>query len=134
MITELDYVLDTSAVLAVVLGEPQGRSVMKMLVQARRGKVTIGLPFLALMEGEYALLRRFQAEEVAVSLLLIQSWPAIVIESDEEWRHEAARIKASGGLSLADAWMAALAMLSNAQLVHKDPEFDNIAGLRSAKL
>ena len=47
---------------------------------------------------------------------------------------EAARVKASGQLSLADAWMAALALLHDAQLVHTDPEFDNVAGLRSVKL
>ncbi len=134
MSADLDYVLDTSAILAVILGEPQGRSVVEILEQGREGKATIGLPFLALMECEYALLRRFGAEEVTATLLLIQGWPAGVIESNEEWRHEAARIKAGGGLSLADAWMAALATLSDAQLVQKDREFDTIPGLRSMKL
>ena len=47
---------------------------------------------------------------------------------------EAARIKGGGQLSLADAWMAALALLRDAQLVHQDPEFDNVADLRSVKL
>lgn len=128
------YVLDTSAILAVVLGEPPGRAVLNLLRQARRGRNRIRLPFLALMESEYRLLRQFRPEEVRSSLTVIRGWPVAVIESNEEWRHEAARIKASGGLSLADAWMAALATLSDARLVHKDPEFDKIGGLRSVKL
>jgi ribonuclease VapC len=47
-----------------------------------------------------------------------------------EWIHEhrtllekAAEIKASHQLSLADAWIAATAILQGAVLVHKDPEF-----------
>jgi predicted nucleic acid-binding protein len=130
----LDYVLDTSAVLAVVLGEPDRQPVMEILDQASHGQASVGLPFLALMESEYKLLRWFEPSDVVASLLLIEGWPASVIESDAAWRHEAARVKASGGLSLADAWMAALATLSGAQLVHKDREFDKIAGLRSVKL
>ena len=134
MTSEPSYVLDTSAILAVVLGEPPGRAVLNLLRQARQGRHRIRLPFLALMEAEYKLLRQFLPEEVRISLALVRGWPAEVVESNEEWRHEAARIKASGGLSLADAWIAALAKLSGAQLVHKDPEFDGVAGLRSMKL
>ena len=47
-----------------------------------------------------------------------------------EWVHEhpallekAAEIKATFPLSLADAWIAACAILQGAVLVHKDPEF-----------
>ena len=134
MSARFDYVLDTSAVLAAVLGEPEGRAVIDVLERARRRKAAIGLPFLALMESEYRLLRWFSAEDVAASLLYVQGWPAVVIESNEEWRHEAAKIKARGGLSLADAWVAALARLSDAELVHKDPEFEKVDGLRSMKL
>lgn len=128
------YVLDTSAILAVVLGESSGRAVVELLRQARQGKKSIALPFMALMEAEYKLLRKFRREEVRSSLATVRGWPAEVVESNENWRHEAARLKAGGGLSLADAWMAALALLGDAELVHKDPEFDRIAGLRSVKL
>ena len=128
------YVLDTSAVLSVLFGEPEGRRVIEILAQAEEGAALVLIPFLALMESEYHLLRRFEPERVESSLLLIEGWPATVVESDEAWRREAARIKAHGRLSLADAWMAALAMLREAELVHKDPEFDRVAGLRSVRL
>jgi predicted nucleic acid-binding protein len=127
-------VLDTSAVLAVVLGEAPGRTVLDLLREARQGRRRVDLPFLALMESEYKLLRQFRPEEVRSLLAVVRGWPAEVVESTEEWRHEAARIKADGGLSLADAWIAALALLLDAELVHGDPEFDKVTGLRSTRL
>jgi predicted nucleic acid-binding protein len=35
----------------------------------------------------------------------------------------AARLKAKGGLSVADSWIGATAIAREATLVHKDPEF-----------
>jgi predicted nucleic acid-binding protein len=37
--------------------------------------------------------------------------------------------KAQEHLSVADAWIAALATERNAMLVHKDPEFEQVAGI-----
>lgn len=37
-------------------------------------------------------------------------------------------------VSVADAWNASLALLLNAALVHKDPEYERISGLRMVKL
>ena len=42
---------------------------------------------------------------------------------EPEILEEAARLKAGGGLSVADAWIAATALSRAAVLVHKDPEF-----------
>lgn len=120
--------------MVVLEDEPETSTMLEILGQADEGQATLLLPFLALMEVEYILLRRVQPERVAAALSMLENWPATIVESNAAWRRQAALVKASDGLSLADAWMAALAMLSNAQLVHKDPEFDNIAGLRSAKL
>lgn len=53
---------------------------------------------------------------------------------DPEWRKAAARLKARAGLSLGDAWNASLALLLDAELVHKDPEFDDVKGLKSLRL
>lgn len=50
-----------------------------------------------------------------------------------EWVHEspellekAAELKATCRVSLADAWIAASALLHGAALVHKDPEFETV--------
>lgn len=42
---------------------------------------------------------------------------------------EAGRIKANYQLSVADAWIVALAIQKKAKLVHKDPGFEQIKGL-----
>ncbi len=128
------FVLDTSAVVAVLEEELESAAIVDLLTKATQGQVTVLLPFVTLMEREHILLRRLQPEQLAGTMSLLDNWPVTVVESKKEWRHEAARIKAEGGLSLADAWIAALATLSDAQLVHKDPEFDAVAGLRSARL
>ena len=57
-----------------------------------------------------------------------------VIESNPGWGVLAADVKSRGGLSLADAWIASLALMHDAELVHKDPEFDRVEGLRSFRL
>jgi predicted nucleic acid-binding protein len=81
------YVLDTSALLAVVQDEPGGLEVLEILASGVPG-----------------------------------------------WRHVAAQVKATYSLSVADAWIASLAILRSARLVHRDPEYDAIEGLRSLRL
>lgn len=127
-------VLDTSAVIALLENEPEAASVLALLDDARQGTVEVCLPFLALMEVEYILMRRLPPDRVVVALTALADWPVRVVESDPAWRHEAAHLKAAGGLSLADAWVAALALLRDAELVHKDPEFDAVPSLRAVRL
>ena len=132
------YVLDTSAILCVLYQEEGADQVVEILGTTQGGDqprgISVLVPFVALMEVEYWLLRRLTVGEVERTLLLIQRWPVEIAESNEEWRHRAARVKAVNPLSLADAWIASLAMLHGAELVHKDPEFDLVTGLESRHL
>ena len=132
------YVLDTSAVMCVLLREDGTEQVVQLLDAARNPpneeRSTVVLPFIALMEVEYRLLRRLPAEEMERNLLLIENWPVEVRESNPLWRHLASQVKAQGGLSVADAWIAALAIQEGGVLVHKDPEFDQVGGLQSLRL
>jgi len=43
-------------------------------------------------------------------------------------------VKAKTSLSVADAWIASLALLHQAELVHKDPEFESVPDLPMTKL
>ena len=124
------YVLDSSAIMSVLFDEAGASKVLELLEEASRGESQILLPFMALMEIEYWLLRRLR-DEAERSMLLVQSWPVKVEESYPEWRHQAARLKAEVPLSIADAWIAGLAIIQDAQLVHKDPEFNRIQGLKT---
>jgi predicted nucleic acid-binding protein len=108
--------------------------VRDMLQQAGNRRLRLHTSFLCLMEVEYLSVRQTGesgAEQVMASVL---NWPLEVHESTPEWRNRAAGIKARGGLSLADAWVAALALRLDADLVHKDREFDSVPGLRSIHL
>jgi predicted nucleic acid-binding protein len=120
----MGFVLDTSAILTVLNQEDGLETVVELLDQARTGQTIVYLPFMALMELEYLLLRRISAEETEYLLTLVQAWPVQVVESSEEWRRQAAAIKARTPLSVADAWNASLALWREAQLVHKDPEYE----------
>lgn len=132
------YVLDTSAILTVLNGEPGRDIVHGILNDARKelmlGKVTIYVPFMALMETEYWTLRRLPPEAVDSMMTLVCDWPVEVVESNPAWRRDAARIKVAGHLSVADAWVAALALSKEALLVHRDPDFDRIQGLQVLRL
>lgn len=141
------YVLDTSALLAFIQEEPGGEQVLEILGSRVGGEVhepashasdydrpPVYLPFMSLMESDYRLRRRVGPWESARLLRMIRAWPAELVESSEDWRGEAARIKAEHSLSLADAWIAALAILRSARLVHRDPEYDAIPQLESVRL
>jgi predicted nucleic acid-binding protein len=124
------YVFDTSAVIAYLYDERGADKVESTLFGG--GKVLV--PFIALMEVEYKVLRELPVDDAPKQIAVLDSWPIVVAESDARWRHEAARIKAGGKISLADAWVASLALLEDAELVHKDPEFDSISGLKHMRL
>jgi len=128
------FVLDTSAVLAVLNGEDGLETVTSLLRRAEEDLVTVYLPFMALMELEYLLLRSTTPEETRHVLALVGAWPVRQAESDEEWRHLAALVKSTAAVSVADAWNAALALRHAARLVHKDPEYEAVPQLQSLAL
>ncbi len=127
------FVFDSSAVLTFLLEEPEADQVADALYQVQAGRERLLMPFMTLMEVRYRLLRDYPSE-AAMSMALVNSWPSRTYESTPEWREQAARIKAGGGLSMGAAWNAALALMHDATLVHKDKEFDRVAGLRALHL
>jgi predicted nucleic acid-binding protein len=122
-------VLDSSAILAYLYDEEGANQTEEVVFSGD----DVIVPFAALMEVEYKILHEipWKLEE---SLATLETWPVRILESDPEWRSAAARVKAGGKISFADSWMAALAILRDAMLVHKDPEFDAVDGLRMVRL
>ena len=120
--------------MAVLDRETGADTVVNIVAEAEAGRVEALVPFIALMELEYQLRRRYNERAALQSLHSFLGWPVTVHESTPEWRTEAAILKAHGGLSVADAWIAALALLLDAELVHKDPEFDKVRGLQALRL
>jgi predicted nucleic acid-binding protein len=132
------YVLDTSAILAYLRDEVGAGLVEGVLEQS--SKVTrsdtkpVLVPFIAMMEVEYQTRRQRATVDVDFLLASVEQWPVDIRESDRVWRRQAALLKTAGRLSLADAWIAALALMEDAELVHKDPEFDRVPGLKVLRL
>jgi len=126
----LAYVLDTSALVSYFKDEPGAGKVEPVLRQSS----SFLLPFMAIMELRYVLARTFPPRRVDQIIRTLRASGAPIVESDPAWGAAAARLKARGGLSLADAWIASLALMHDAQLVHNDPEFDRVEGLRSYRL
>jgi len=123
------YVLDTSALIAYLYDENGADTAERIIFSGEH----VLVPFVAVMEVEYKLLRELPAE-TSEQMNVLLNWPIEVIESTPVWRGAAAQIKAPGRISFADAWVASLALLNDAELVHKDPEFDAVPSLKSLRL
>jgi predicted nucleic acid-binding protein len=128
------FVLDTSALLTILNREEGLDTILTLLDNAKDHQDVVYIPFMAMMELEYLLLRKVSPEETLAVLALVNAWPVEVPESSDEWRHQAAAIKSSTPLSVADAWIASLALIHNAELIHKDPEYEQAPGLQMVKL
>jgi predicted nucleic acid-binding protein len=63
-----------------------------------------------------------------------KSLPIVWIHESTELLEQAAKIKADHRLSLADAWIAACAVLHDACLIHKDPEFEALDFIKQKSL
>ena len=119
-----DYVLDTSALLTLLKDEDGAVEVENVLEACEAGRSRAYLPFMSMMELEYLVLRSNGRATVEHVLRILQAWPVERVESNPQWGRKAAAVKKQGGLSMADAWISSLALMLDAEIVHKDPELD----------
>ena len=85
-------------------------------------------PFASLTEVEYITAQEEGAEAARQRLADLNAMSIQWLHSDAALCHEAARLKAAHKMSFADAFVAATARRFDATLVHKDPQFDPLAG------
>jgi predicted nucleic acid-binding protein len=123
------YVLDTSAWLALIEDEEGADLVQQILEKAKSGEVDILVSFMSFMEVMYITLQERDLGEADERVNLMAALPITRVESNSSLGIFAAKLKANYRISVADAWIAALAMERNATLVHKDPEFAQIEGV-----
>lgn len=128
------WLLDTSALLTLRDDEPGAERVAGLLSGAALGEQRCYACFISLMEVYY---RVWKDENEAAGHAAYQQCLTLPLE----WVHEsptllerAAAIKALYPLSLADAWIAAATLETEATLVHKDPEFEGVPGLIEERL
>lgn len=126
--TTLAYVLDTSAWFTLIEDEAGSDTVQGILEQARAGEVVVLVSFMSFMEVYYVTLQERDEKEALERVHLIAALPVLRVESSSALSRLAAELKAVHQLSVADAWIAALAKKRGATLVHKDPEFKQVEG------
>ncbi len=115
----------------LLLDEPGADQVQRIV----EGDDPVALPFMIVMEIQYTLLRRLPRTQVEQIVATLRAWPVEIVESDLAWGWLAAQVKSSGGLSLADAWIAALALQRDFTLLHQDPESSaSVPDLRAQKM
>ncbi len=78
---------------------------------------------MTFMEVLYRIWQQRGEREGKISYLRLKALPVTRVELSEGLLLRAARVKATHELSVADAWIAATAMMTRSRLVHKDPEF-----------
>jgi predicted nucleic acid-binding protein len=118
------YLLDTSALLALIEDEP-GAARVEFLVRNE----TILIPWVALLEVHYVTSRRQDAAEADRRYgLLTQLGATVLWENDERLLLQASRLKADHQMSLADCLIAAHCARHLSVLVHRDSEYRQLAG------
>ena len=121
------YVLDTSALLAYIEDEEGAEKVESLLAQAEEERAILLVSFITYTEIFYITLRERGEETAAEHIDLLDQLPLIRLESDPPTSIIAGRFKAQYSISLGDCWIAALAEMYEAQLIHKDPEFEAVS-------
>lgn len=124
------YLLDTSAILTL-LEDGEGAERVESLL--RREHVL--LPFVVLLEAYYVSLQERKEDVADWRYALLKQLPVTFLwDVDEPTLLTAGRFKARHRLSLADALVAAFAFQHGAVLVHKDPGFETLEGVRLESL
>ena len=129
MLSGARYVLDTSALLALRDDEAGAERVHRIIDAVRKRRASAYVSFMTRMELLYRIAASEGDEAAASAVRLLDALPLHWVTCEPAILVEAARIKQRGGLSVADAWIAATAALRQAVLVHKDPELATVADL-----
>lgn len=134
MVSRAARVLDTSALLALRGNERGADHVEGLLDAARKGRGQVLLSFMTRMELLYTIERAEGEAAARDALRLVDGFPVEWVTCEPEILQAAATLKARGGLSLADSWIAATAVARNAILVHRDPEFASFREIPQERL
>lgn len=120
------YVIDTSALFAYIENEEGYDKLEALLHEAIEEKVELVISVVSCIEVFYISLQE-QAENVAEERLrLINDLPVKLLPLDPPIIKTTGEMKAKFQMSFADCCIAAQAKYSEAYLVHKDPEYEQV--------
>ncbi len=126
--------LDTSALLCLRDDEAGAAEVSALLEAAAKGGEACFGCFMSLMEVLYRVWKDEGEAAGRTAYAQCQALPILWLHESPTLLERAAGIKATTPLSVADAWIAAAALEAEALLIHKDPEFERVQGLRHQPL
>jgi predicted nucleic acid-binding protein len=122
-------VLDSFAAISFLRGEAGATRVQEVLTVACREDRRVLLSAISLGEIAYISERRHGLPAVQAVLSAIQSLPVEVVEVDLQVVLAAAHVKAQHPISLADAFVVALALAQDGTILTGDPEFRSVEGV-----
>ena len=120
------FLLDTSALLTLRNNEAGAEVVADILYQSQKNKVACFACFMTQMELFYRVWKDEDELAGRLAYAQCQELPIIWMHENPTLLEKAAELKATYDISLADAWIAAAALIQDAILIHKDPEFELI--------
>ena len=123
------FVLDTSALLALRSDEAGAGRVETLILRAKKNQCRLLLSFMTHMELLYCIWREEGEEAARHALRLVDSFTIEWISCEPAILEIGSRLKAQGGLSVADSWIAATSIAHEATLIHKDPEFEKFEAI-----
>lgn len=126
--------LDSSALLALLYGEAGTDTVGALLEEAGRGRAKVYFSTVTLTEVLSSLCKTHGENAAREELQVILSIPAQVEAPSRDDCVAAGWLRGRFKFSTADAIIAVQAIAANAELVHKDPEFEEVPGLRQHRL
>ncbi len=122
----MSYTLDTSAILAYFLNEPGADEVRRILKVGEKGREEVFASFMTFMEFLYRTWKLKGETQAKKAYLMLRGLPIQEVQANESLLVAAAKLKANHSISVADAWIAATALVMDSVLVHKDPEMDRL--------
>jgi predicted nucleic acid-binding protein len=126
--------LDSSAILALIYGERGVDIVRQLLEDAERERAVVYLSVISLCEIVSSLIKTLGESVARDELAVVLTMPVQIESPTRQHCAEAGWLRGRYKLSTADAIIATQAIAANAELVHKDPEFDQVPGLRQRRL
>ena len=116
-------VLDSSALLTIWNDEAGADRVAELLGSGKK----IYISFMTLMECRYRIWKNVDRHESERFSEYLDLLPLEVVGVTEAIFALAVEIKATYNLSVCDSWIIATAVSTRSLLVHKDPEFEQVA-------
>ena len=117
------YVLDASALLALLEGKPDAIKVKGILQEAMRDRAGVLMSAVNYGEAYGTILRVHGQDRALVTMSVVQPLPVQIVAADRQRCCRAAEIKSRYKLYYGDSFAAELALERKATLVTSDSDF-----------